>query len=138
SSRFHYKVTFVWHFPGRPAKLASMEHARLLRYIFRLDYEVNYDLINRPGDVLRVVQEGSDSFWDRVGETRNSRNVSMAKSTRIGDNVTNYHCSIEPQSFNGSLEALPALPCSDTLNIEAHYLNLCSRISRLIFEQFRI
>lgn len=49
---------------------------RALRVIYRIDFPRNYDMMNRPGAVARILNESfPPEFFDKHGEDRNARKV---------------------------------------------------------------
>ena len=76
----------------------------IVRYIFRFDYKPCFDLLNRPGDALKILTAAVDEkYWDNVGVNRDRLGVSVAKED--GNAGTAQTFAFEHNNLNGVFRA---------------------------------
>ena len=86
--------------------------ARVLRVIFRLDYdEVNYDFLDRQGKALRILNSGPEGFWSRVGDGREARSFAAEFSSEQLHVYRNLNASA--MAIDGSVESRNGIALDD-------------------------
>jgi hypothetical protein len=53
------------------------------RIIFRLDYLINYEIIDRPGTVMRILDNNPKEYWREIRENHDNRQIMGAKKIVI-------------------------------------------------------
>lgn len=86
------------------------------KFIYRLDYKTNYEIMNRPGDVARLIVESRKDFFEEIGETNQWRQVvgKWAKSKRLHREIT-----VDPRSFIYGVETVDGVPAADLDDFES-------------------
>ena len=71
------------------------------RLIFRLDFPVCYEFLNRTGDALKIIYGTRQEFWDDLGGSP----ARQPYTAKWSDQQLHYRdLSIEPTSINGAFE----------------------------------
>ena len=76
------------------------------RLIVRLDFKPNFDIIDRPGSIMRLVEDSAgQDYWRELRENRDQRQV-IAIMRRDGKSA---NFTVEPSSVNFGYEAIEGL-----------------------------
>jgi len=76
------------------------------RIVFRLDFPINYEVFNKPGDIIRMLKETGEDLWSEITEGQ-PRRISGRATKEDG---TYFHqLSVEPASIHGSMEVLKGI-----------------------------
>jgi hypothetical protein len=89
--------------------------ARIVKLIWRLDYESSYAFLNQQGEALRILNTTIEGFWDNVG-------VGALPSSFIGHRKRDrcaHFLSLEITSMNGAIEWLGGNDLDKALGTEA-------------------
>ena len=105
----------------------------VIKWIFRIDYRLNFEMLNSPGTVLSCLFSEGDDFWDSVNEAANKRTFtgSIHKA-----NSQYYHLSIDPQFIVAISES--ALGSNLASLSEDRTFNSADRLIERVLSQFKI
>ena len=108
---------------------------RALRAILRLDYERNYEMINRPGTVAKLLSDETPAgFFDFFGEDRGARRL-IAK--RVITEKARYRAlTVEPTAIVLDLESVAGWPIQAIEDSE-DFLTLCA-VANALLKEFKI
>jgi len=87
---------------------------KVVKLIFRVDYRVNYEFLDRPGRILKVLNENIPGYWSEVGEARDTRSISGR--WRHPTNSAYRQISVEPKAIWGLFEDFEGLDLADVPN----------------------
>lgn len=103
---------------------------RILRAIYRLDFPRNYEMINQPGTVARLIQEGAPKeFFDFYGEDRAARKI-IAKRL-VKDEARFRALTVEPATIVCDIERIKGIPI-EALVDDPDFAGLCTVISSVL------
>jgi hypothetical protein len=107
---------------------------RVMRVLFRIDYQVNYKIMDHLGEILGTIQGAAPKYWQAVGESRGNRSAIV----RHTDNSTSAtaNLTVEISNISGSLE-LPEGVDWDSRPI-AVYVKNCSIAAANIMLAYQI
>lgn len=102
---------------------------KILRAIYRLDYARNYEMINKPGTVGRLIQEtkGID-YFDFFGEDRNARRILVRRLVESEGRFRSF--SAEPVAIVCEIEAKDGVEIGE-LDRDPDFTGLCAIASAL-------
>lgn len=109
------------------------------KIIFRLDFEPNFQIMDSPGEILRLLYEsGGGKDWPELGETKEKRAVTG--KCFMKEKGWNAAISIEPVAISGHVESIPGLPLDkleDTAPV-SRFFKTANRIrKKFIINQFK-
>jgi hypothetical protein len=108
------------------------------RLIFRLDFTVNFDVIEHSGEVMRTLWNAFESERNsgfELKENQRNRTIILRYLSENGDFIK--HLNVEPTSINGAFESTEGVEIDKLLNDQKGFLFLTKLASQLC-EQFRI
>jgi hypothetical protein len=111
---------------------------RALRTIFRLDFLRNYEMINQPGTVARLINEAAPAeYFDFFGEDRAARRILVKR--QIKEALRFRSLTVEPTAIVCDLEVGDGLPIQAFAD-DNDFVTMTSIISSLLkkFEITRI
>lgn len=97
------------------------------RVILRVDFPVNYDIIDQPGTVLRVINEDRPKFWSKLSENQQQRLVSATFAEKAEGIARSL--SVAPNYIVASIEETNGMA---TRRLEGH--DAFSEIQRVLSE----
>ena len=106
----------------------------VVSFIFRLDFDRNYKLMDAPGTCFQVIKAASKGYWDDITENPNRQFIAVRRRLdRPSRQVANF--TVEATSISGQLENEEGFEFAEADSSE--YLNTIDRtVSELmtIFE----
>jgi hypothetical protein len=88
------------------------------RLIFQINYKGNFDIIEKPGQVMRVLNDTDTGFWHNLGENVNIRTVNG--NSKIEEEKHFRELSVSPNTIRSAIEhhqgiEINDLPTHDTI-----------------------
>jgi hypothetical protein len=115
--------------------IGGLIEMRVFRAIYRLDFLRNYEMMNQPGTVARLVEAlGAGGFFDAYGEERAARRL-LAKCL-VKAEARSRAVSVEPTAIVCDLERSDGIAI-DALTEDGDFARLCTLATNLLTE-FRI
>jgi hypothetical protein len=108
------------------------------RLIFRLDFKVNFEIIERSGTTMRMLWETFEKENPKgfeLKENRNNRSVTIRSVSENGDFTR--HLNVEPTSINGVFESIEGVEVNKLLYDTKGFIFLTKLASDLC-EEFHI
>lgn len=107
------------------------------RAIFRVDYPLNYAIVDGAGRVMRVLNDTvEDGYWDALKDVQKDRAIAVSASKGEGDGAFARSFVVGPNAFVFSVEKLKGVK-SARLLIEDDFSCLV-RIASKLCEEFHI
>lgn len=76
--------------------------SRVMRLLFRIDYQVNYKIMDQLGEILGIVQISAPKYWQTVGESRGNRSAVLQRKDSSIPLTANF--TVDISSIGGTLE----------------------------------
>jgi len=107
---------------------------RILKLIYRFDFEPSFEMIDQPGSVMRVLSDTRAGYWADIGDNRGTR---LILGEHRGQDQA-YYASIrfEPTTLSGHFEHGEGL-AFDSPQI-GEFLDAVGFSSQQVFDKFRI
>ena len=78
------------------------------RFIFRIDYPTNFDIIDSPGEIMRTLHDAKKDLWQQMGEAAATHQIS---ATYLSTDKKIYRqLNVEPNSIVIELESADGIP----------------------------
>ena len=103
------------------------------RLIFRLDFDLNYDIVEHPGEVMRLIDQLSDDNCE-MKESQQRRGVEGSYVSDDGRVVSEF--TVEPRNIVASYELADGFDL-DKLAVDEGFL-LLTKLSNAVCEKFHI
>ncbi len=107
----------------------------ICKLIFRLDYDLNYDIYDRPGHVMKILDlESNDEFFSEKRENQQRRGIS--KIYKSNDDKLLRQITVEPTNMFATFECVPGVDIDDL----SSYLSFTEllRITDALRKEFKI
>lgn len=105
---------------------------RVFRAIYRLDFARNYDMINKPGTVARLLHESlAPDASDFVGEDRSARRIMLRRLLK--DEIRCRVLTVEPVAIVCEIERAKGIEVRD-LTEDPDFRALCAAASSVLKE----
>lgn len=101
------------------------------RIIFRLDFRVNFNIMNNPGKVLEVIDKAQKSFWSKFQVSSSQYTLSAFFETKNKDLFRKIN--IEPSAVTLELETVAGVKL-DKIEIDDSYKQMLMIISKICKE----
>lgn len=103
------------------------------RLIYRLDFPLNTGIMDKPGEVARILLEEKKDFFSEVGETREWR---QAAGKEDKDELVFRELTVDPRSLILSVESVPGIPSKDLLDHDSvsggiALMDACCRVFKI-------
>lgn len=104
------------------------------RAIFRVDFSLNYAIVDGAGRVMRVLSDAvDDGYWDALKDVQKDRTIAVSASQGEGDDAYARSFVVAPNAFVFSVEKLKGVK-SNRLLIEDDFSCLVRLASKLCDE----
>ena len=107
---------------------------RLMKAIFRLDFKASYQLMNRPGDVLKILLEAQDDYWTQFRERREAHGLQAVHEEKDRSLWTNI--AVEHATVHGSIEVAIGVPLETARNHQ--FFSIANKVVTQTLETFDI
>lgn len=110
------------------------------RVLLRFDFEIKYDILDRPGQVMKSMSDTGAGFWSEIGESASDRKIRAVFEQRSEDTPwiteSSYRVWVDPTTVLADCEFLHPIHSSNILKDEkfskiANWMNV-------FFEQYGI
>ncbi len=82
---------------------------KIVKLIFRLDFDVNFRVMDQPGKAFECLLSPPEGFWNNIGESVEGRAIRASYSERF----LYRNATIDPSTINGVFEILPGVDFED-------------------------
>lgn len=104
------------------------------RIIFRLDFRPNFDIVDAPGTVMRLLDPDQDGFWDALHDAQAKR---LIVADWISPDGTEFRkVSVEPVALTFSIERSTGFEM-DRIEHDATFSKVLNRVQN-IYEKFKL
>jgi hypothetical protein len=104
------------------------------RLIFRLDFDVNYDIIDHPGGVMKLIDQAGDSYWSEMTENQRRRGLAGKYISDDGEMANEF--IVEPKAIIASFELVDGVDLKKIVD-EKSFL-LLAKLTDSMCEKFHI
>lgn len=111
----------------------TREMIRIVKLIFRFDFDTNFHFIDVPGTMLQFLT-AKESYWTEVGDTKDFRRLSARTKDPL--NLSLRNINLEPHTINGVLEQAEGLQWGSAP--VTNYLAECSSVVASVMEECSI
>lgn len=104
----------------------------ICRLIFRLDFKVNFEIIEHAGTIMQTLWEAFEKENPKnleLRENKNNRTVTIRFVSESGDFMR--HLNVEPTSIHGAFESIEGVEIDKLLNDTKGFMFLTKLASRL-------
>jgi hypothetical protein len=108
------------------------------RLIFRLDFKVNFEIIERSGTVMQILWdafEKENPKGSELRENKNNRTVTVRFVSENGNFMK--HLNVEPTSINGEFKSIEGVEINKLLNNTKGFVFL-TKLAGQLCERFQI
>lgn len=106
----------------------------ICRVVFRIDFDVNYEIIDSAGKIMRMMGDNLNSDLKDLGEAVGNRRISARFISKERDRQ--YHVTVDPISIHFTLEILGGATYDKLETIDE--FNKLIKITNLLRKEFSI
>ncbi|MDX5333500.1 MAG: hypothetical protein LPK58_05585 [Gammaproteobacteria bacterium] len=107
------------------------------RVIFRFDFKANFEIVDRPGEIMRILDDVSDGFWDELREASQNRRIMAVYKKAERERVARF-IAVEPTAIYGVMESMAGWPLEDLEANRVESFRVLLRLVTKLFERFQI
>lgn len=96
----------------------------LYRFIFRVDFDHEYALADRPGTIIKTILNTSKDYWEVVGPTNNPFQINAAREVAANRSRSGANFAVDTNAVSGSIEIEEGMELGAFLS--DRYLEVCN------------
>lgn len=104
------------------------------RLIFRLDFDLNYDIVDQPGNIMRLIDQVAGSEISNIAENQSLRGVAGKYVSQDHKVVSEF--SVQPTNIVAWVEMVDGIDLKDIM-VDKRFL-LLAKLTDEVCEQFNI
>ncbi len=104
------------------------------RLIFRLDFELNFQIVDHPGEVMRMITQLPDEILSELRESSGRRGIAGWYKSDDGDLVRQF--AVEPRSVVASIESLEGIEINRLISNEG--FETLTKMADSVCEMFKV